>query len=75
MHGPAEHKVEGMQHDLEIHIVHSLVDGPDYKNYHDKFAVIGLLFQIADQSHPVLDQMKLTDRTTVSSLNLSELFV
>ena len=25
MHGPSEHRFEGVQHDLEIHIVHALV--------------------------------------------------
>lgn len=28
MHGPAEHRLDGVQHDLEVHIVHELFDGP-----------------------------------------------
>jgi carbonic anhydrase len=28
MHGPSEHRFEGQQYDLEIHIVHELAKGP-----------------------------------------------
>ena len=33
-HAPAEHTFNGVRHDLEGHIVHNLVDGPDMENYH-----------------------------------------
>jgi carbonic anhydrase len=45
MHGPAEHRLDNVQYDLEVHIVHELVGGPeDYKEYHETLAVIGFFF-------------------------------
>lgn len=33
MHAPGEHKIAGEQYDLEMHIVHELIDGPDHETY------------------------------------------
>jgi carbonic anhydrase len=38
MHGPAEHRLDGVQYDLEVHIVHELVDGPEKEHYKETLA-------------------------------------
>ena len=66
-HGAAEHLIDGVQHDIEMHIVHVIQDGDrGFENYHEKVAIIAVLFQIAEQSHPVLDQMHIEDRDTIA---------
>ena len=57
MHGPSEHRLDGAQYDLEIHIVHELVSGPsesEMENYKDKLAVASFLFKVAPKSHPFI---------------------
>ena len=44
MHAPAEHKIDGKQFDLEMHIVHELIDGPDHETYKEQLAVVGIVF-------------------------------
>jgi carbonic anhydrase len=34
-HGPSEHKIDGRYYDLEMHIVHELIDGPDKESYNE----------------------------------------
>jgi carbonic anhydrase len=59
MHGPSEHRLDGKQEDLEIHIVHELVGGPDdWREYREKLAVIGVLFRVAEKSHPFIDRLQ-----------------
>ena len=74
MHGPAEHTFEKVQHDLEMHIVHSLVDGPDKESLKEKYAVVGILFKIDKITHPVLRNMNIDTLAPVKDLKLSELF-
>lgn len=58
MHGPSEHRIDGVQYDLEIHIVHELVDGPDYQNYHERLAVVAVLFKLDKTSHRFIQKIK-----------------
>ena len=74
MHGPSEHRLDGQQEDLEIHIVHELIGGPDgWKDYKEKLAVIGVLFRIAEKSHPFIEKLQPQDFGEIPSLSLSEL--
>lgn len=74
MHGPSEHRLDGKQEDLEIHIVHELVGGPDdWREYKEKLAVIGVLFHVADKSHPFIDRLQPQGFGEIGSINLSEL--
>ena len=46
-HSPCEHTFEGKRYDLEMHMVHKLEEkGTLEANYHQKLAVIGVLFQV-----------------------------
>ena len=57
MHGPSEHRLEGVQNDLELHIVHELVNGPSelgHADYKEKLAVVSFLFKIEAVSHPFI---------------------
>jgi len=55
MHGPGEHKIDDRQYDLEIHIVHELVGGPEgWEDYYDKLAVSAIFFEVAPKSHPFI---------------------
>lgn len=77
MHGPAEHRIEGVQYDLEIHIVHELVGGPaeeDLKEYNENLAVIGIFFEKAERSHPFIERMRPLDFGPIENINFNELF-
>lgn len=57
MHGPSEHRIDGVQYDLEIHIVHELVTGPmdeSISNYKESLAVTAFLFKVEHISHPFI---------------------
>lgn len=74
MHGPAEHRIEGVQYDLEIHIVHKLVGGPgevEWKSYNEKLAVIGFFFEKAEKSHPFIEKMRPLDFGPISDINFN----
>ena len=74
MHGPSEHKLDGRQEDLEIHIVHELVDGPgDWRNYKEKLAVVGVLFRVDEKSHPFIEKLRPLDFGEIEAIDLSEL--
>jgi hypothetical protein len=51
--------LDGKQYDLEMHIVHQLVDGPDMDNYKETFAVIGILFKLDKESHPFVKKLNI----------------
>jgi len=74
MHGPAEHRIDDKQYDLEMHIVHELVDGPDYKEYKEHLAVIGFFFKIEEESHPFIQKLRPLDFGPIESINFDELF-
>ena len=76
MHGPAEHHIDDHQYDLEVHIVHELVDGPiGYKDdYHETLAVIGFLFKVDTYSHPFVEKLRPMDFGKIDSINFNELF-
>ena len=74
MHGPAEHRIDGVQYDLEIHIVHELVDGPNWKNYKDTLAVVGILFKENTYSHPFIEKLRPMDFGMINDINFYELF-
>ncbi len=74
MHGPSEHCLDAKQEDLEMHIVHVLVDGPEgWKDYNEKLAVVGVLFRVDKKSHPFIDRIRVQDFGEIASVNLSEL--
>ncbi|KAG9399685.1 hypothetical protein AC1031_011563 [Aphanomyces cochlioides] len=50
-HMGSEHRIEGEQYALEMHIVHQNVNDPD------QLAVIGVLFEESDETNPFLDQI------------------
>ena len=77
MHSPAEHKFNGVHHDLEMHIVHELVGGvndDEWENYKLNLAVVGILFKKAEVSHPFVEKMRVTDMGNIESIHFSELF-
>ena len=45
-HSPSEHKVEGTQYDMEMHIVHSLK--AEFTAEQRNYAVVGIFFQVDD---------------------------
>mmetsp|Transcript_40987 Transcript_40987/g.30149 ORF Transcript_40987/g.30149 Transcript_40987/m.30149 type:complete len:152 (+) Transcript_40987:198-653(+) len=73
-HSPAEHTLNGERYDMELHIVHELVDGPDFANYHEKFCVLGLLFQISDTNHPFVEQLNASDIENIEHADFNLLF-
>lgn len=75
MHSPAEHKFNGEHHDLEMHIVHELVGGDDgWENYRLNLAVIGILFQKAEESHPFVQKLRTEDLGHIEEIHFGELF-
>ena len=78
-HGPSEHKVNGTQYDLELHFVHELVVDEDTEEllldkYKETLAVVGVMFKVADRSHPFIDKLCIDDFYTIESLDFNELF-
>lgn len=59
---------------MEIHIVHELVDGPNWKNYNDTLAVVGILFKEDTYSHPFIEKLRPMDFGMISDINFYELF-
>lgn len=76
MHAPAEHKINGVHHDLEMHIVHELVGGEDedWENYRLNLAVIGVIFKKAEVSHPFVEKLRTEDLGHIENIHFSELF-
>lgn len=74
MHGPSEHKIDGQQHDLEMHIVHELIDGPDHETYKEQLAVVGIIFKKAEESHPFVKKLRSEDLGHIENINFNELF-
>lgn len=77
VHSPAEHKFNGVQHDLEMHIVHELVGGledDEWENYRLNLAVVGILFKKSAVSHPFVEKMRTSDLGHIESIHFSELF-
>ena len=74
MHGPSEHKFNGVQYDLEFHIVHALVGGPgDWKAFKDCYAVVGVLFKVDKISHPFIQKLNPMDFSPIDKINFAEL--
>jgi carbonic anhydrase len=75
MHGPSEHRLDGNQYDLEIHIVHELVDGPgNFKEYKESLAVVGFMFKVDTFSHPFIEKLRPMDFGAISQISFNELF-
>ena len=74
MHGPSEHRIDGNQYDLEVHIVHELVDGPNYQEYNDTLAVVGFMFKLDTVSHPFIEKLRPLDFGPIDKINFAELF-
>jgi len=74
MHGPAEHRIAGVQHDLEMHIVHELIDGPNHETYKEQLAVVGIIFKLSDESHPFIHKIRTEDLGQIETINFNELF-
>jgi carbonic anhydrase len=74
MHGPAEHRINGEQFDLEMHIVNVLCDGPDYLNFHENLAVVSIIFKISDHSHPFVEKLKVEEFGHIEEIHFNELF-
>ncbi len=76
MHGPSEHRFEGEQVDLELHIVHELVKGPldePISNYKESLCVVAFLFKIDKVSHPFIKKMRPHDFGHIDSISFSDL--
>ncbi len=71
-HAPAEHTFTGKQHDLEMHMVHSLVRGPaEYK--YSKLAV-GILFDASrDQESPFISSLNVESLAPSKEIDLPAL--
>jgi len=74
MHSPAEHKINGVHHDLEMHIVHELIDGPSYETYKEQLAVVGIILKLADESHPFVRKLNTEDFGNIDKINFAEMF-
>ena len=74
MHGPAEHKINGVQHGLEMHIVNVLCDGPDWQNFKETLAVVSIIFKEDKYSHPFVEKLRVEDKGHIESINFEELF-
>lgn len=75
MHGPGEHRIDDRQYDLEIHIVHELVGGPEgWEDYYDKLAVTAIFFEVAPKSHPFIEKLRPEDFGEIGKISFAELF-
>lgn len=72
--GPSEHKLNGKNYNMEMQIFHDLVDGPDHATYDEKKAVVSILFQIADKSHPTLEGFRTENLDEIDHANLGDIF-
>lgn len=66
--------MDGKQYDLEIHIVHELMDGPNWKEYKETLAVVGVLFKEDEYSHPFIEKLRPLDFGLIERINFAELF-
>ena len=74
MHGPSEHKINGQQFDLEMHIVHVIEGGVgNWQKYKDTLAVVGFMFKVADHSHPFVEKLNVFDFDIIDKINFAEL--
>lgn len=73
-HAPAEHKFNGIRHELEMHIVHKIAAGPNYQNYKQQLGVIGILFRKSEKSHPFVQRLQIEDMGRIDYINLRNLF-
>ena len=74
-HSAAEHTFQGKRHDLELHVVHNLVDGPDHSSYHMKAAVVGVVFAISNENHPFIEDLNPEDLENLQAADFNKLFV
>ena len=54
--------------------MHELVDGPNWKNYKDTLAVVGILFKEDTYSHPFIEKLRPMDFGMIDDINFYELF-
>ncbi len=76
MHAASEHRINGHQHDLEIHIVHELVKGPldeEPGSYKESLAVVAFLFKIAPHSHPFIKKLRPHDFGHIQEINFADM--
>jgi carbonic anhydrase len=74
-HGPGEHKIDGQQHDLELHFVHTLmVKDALSESYKQTLAVVGVIFKVGAQSHPFIEKLRIDDLGHIDRANVNELF-
>jgi carbonic anhydrase len=57
-----------------MHIVHELIDGPDHEYYNETLAVIGIIFKLADESHPFVRKLRTEDLGNIENIHFDELF-
>ena len=70
-----QNAIDGKQYDLEIHIVHELVDGPKgWKEYKETLAVVGVLFKVADYSHPFIEKLRPLDFGLIEEISFADMF-
>ena len=76
MHASSEHRIGGRQHDLELHIVHELVKGPEGEelgDYKESLAVVAFLFKIAPYSHHFIKKLRPHDFGHIKEINFADL--
>ena len=60
-----------------MHMVHQLIDGPEdllVNQFPNTLAVIGIMFQLADESHPFLNTLRIEDLGVIENTNPADLF-